>query len=339
MAKDMFAKRRAKYTKQAYQHALQSIRRDGRGHGAIPVASASQAFLEMKILERLGDWDPAGWAREILGYGVSWVDPSPEAIELGIPTRFLPDIALALMPVSGEEEMKRSADDDRAEVYGIPGLRYRSLDDRVILFVPGISGRVEIPIKDRGLWGKAVSIASHSWEGDTVFFWDESPEVWHPAEHAFVASFPEKHEVGNLFYRTSRLASDLLRRLPGICAPFIAHDMWFNYRREFGYSIEFEWQNSGAPHKVLDLLLDRRGGLRAGIDVGASGMPMSYFYSDDCNRVRLASDLGGCINLRHLQFTAAREYPLASAFGDIQRRKRLELECRYEFPSSEKFFY
>ncbi|WP_165494962.1 hypothetical protein [Actinomadura roseirufa] len=83
MPKDELARRRVRYTGQAHQHALNSVRRDGREHSAIPVARPPQSFLEALALERIGDWNPAFWAHNILGVGLAWVDPAPNGIALG----------------------------------------------------------------------------------------------------------------------------------------------------------------------------------------------------------------------------------------------------------------
>lgn len=145
MARDRLAVRRSHYTLQGHEHALESIRRDGRQHGAIPRAVPHQAFLEALALERIGDWNPACWTPDILGFGLSWVDPSPTSVTLGIPSRFLPDIASTLMPMSSTEEIAGSSDGGTAEVYGLPGLRFRLDSSTVILHIPGMDGRIEIP--------------------------------------------------------------------------------------------------------------------------------------------------------------------------------------------------
>ncbi|WP_028649016.1 hypothetical protein [Nocardiopsis sp. CNT312] len=337
MAKNRLARRRKRYTHQAHAHALESIRRDGRTCGAIPVAVGPQAFLEAHALERIGEWNPACWHHDILGFGITWVDPSPTSIALGIPTRFLPDIISALIPMSSPDELADSADDGYVEVYGLPGLRYRTVGCTAILSVPGIPGRIEIPVASPEIWEKAVLIAKASWDEGSVFFWDECPTDWHTAERAFTETWPRRYGIGNSYYRTSRLASDVLRRLPAICAPFAAHDMWFNSCSEDGYAIEFEWQNSGPPRKILDLLLDRKDGLRVQLKTCWDEQPISHFYSDDCTYVDLVSDLGGRLDLRHLRYPQRLSNNTRPTVFDVVRQHRLELERQYGYPSSEKF--
>ncbi|MFE3455931.1 hypothetical protein ACFXKD_00175 [Nocardiopsis aegyptia] len=247
MVKNRFARRRKRYTHQGHEHALESIRRDGRACGAIPVATGPQAFLEAHALERIGEWDPACWHHDILGFGITWVDPSPTSIALGIPTRFLPDIISALIPTSSQVELADSADNGYAEVYGLPGLRHRTVGRTAILSVPGINGRIEIPVASPEIWDKAILIAKASWDEGSVFFWDECPTDWHPVERAFTQAWPERHGIGDNYYRASRLASDVLRRLPAICAPFAAHDMWFNYRGKDGYESSSNGRTAARP--------------------------------------------------------------------------------------------
>jgi hypothetical protein len=340
MSRNRLALRRSRYTLQKSGHSAESLRRDGRHLGAIPRAVPHQAFLEALALERIGDWKPDLWRPDILGFGLTWVDPAPDAIGLGIPTRFLPDIAATLIPVSTRDELAGPLDGRSAQIYGIPGLRYRQDGDTVILTIPGITGRIDISLASPDLWEKAHLIAQGEWDDTAVFFWDLHPDTWHPAESAFVAAWPDRYAIGGLNYQTSRLASDVLRRLPGICKPYSTHDMWFNFGRDEGYHIEFEWQNSGPPREILGLLLDRKDGLNVRLDTRPHGKPISYLYSDDCAYVRLPSCTGGRLDLRHLRDSPAvleatkNTKPLRR---DRTIERRLELERKYDYPSSEKF--
>jgi hypothetical protein len=339
MVRDRLAVRRSRYTLQGYEHALEAIRRDGRQHGAIPRAVPHQAFLEALALERIGEWRPACWRPDILGFGIAWVDPSPACITLGIPTRYLPDIASTLMPSSSIDALADSNDGPYAEIYGLPGLRFR-LDGRtVILQIPGMAGRIEIPTASPDLWEKALLIAQASFDDTVVSLWDLLPDTWHPLERAYAVSWPERYAIGGVQYRASRLASDVLRRLPGICRPFSRHDMWFNFGRKEGYEIEFEWQDSGPPRDVLDLLLHRKDGL--GVRIDTQDRPVGRLYSDDCTYVRLVGDTGGFFDLRRLQRSpetceALRRYR-ATRRRDPVAERRLELERKYDYPSSERF--
>ncbi|MCA2230196.1 hypothetical protein [Nonomuraea aurantiaca] len=339
MAKDKLAIRRSRYTLQGYEHALESIRRDGRQHGPIPRAAPHQAFLEALALERIGEWKPACWRPDILGFGIAWIDPSPTGITLGVPTRYLPDIASTLMPTSSAAELVDPIDGESAQIYGLPGLRFRLDGSTVILHIPGMAGRIEIPLASPGLWEKALLIAQASFDDTTVFFWDLLPDTWHPLERACAASWPERYVIGGIHYQASRLASGVLRRLPGICRPFSAHDMWFNFGRDLGYEIEFEWQDSGPPRDVLDLLLHHKDGLNVRID--SQGMPLNHFYSENCTYVRLLGDTGGCLDLRRLRHSpetreALKRYRAARGRDRVAER-RLELERKYNYPSSETF--
>ncbi|MGC4952987.1 hypothetical protein ACLQ2P_07190 [Actinomadura citrea] len=340
MAKNRLAVRRSRYTLQAHQHALESIRRDGPRHGAIPRATPHQAFLEALALERIGAWNPAFWNPDILGFGLTWVDPAPDGISLGIPTRFLPDIAAALMPTSSDDELAAPFCGKHSEVGGMPGLRFQPNGSSVILHAPGIAGRIEIPLASPDLWEKAVLIARACFDSTVNLLWDLMPDALHPVERAFTEGWPERYALGGAQYRASRLASDVLRRLPGICKPFSTHDMWFNFRGDEGYHIEFEWQNSGPPRDVLNLLLHRKDGLDVRID--PQDQPIGHFYSDDCTYIRMPGATGGRLDLRHLRdspqtLKALQHADLKARRWDHTVQRRLELERIYGYPSSEKF--
>lgn len=333
------ATRRSRYTLQAHKHALRSIRRDGPSCGAIPRAVPHQAFLEALALERIGDWDPAGWRPDILGFGITWVDPSPDCIAMGVPTRFLPDIAAVLMPTSSTAELSAPAHGREPQIWGLPGLRYRVAAKAVTLYVPGITARIQIPLAASDLWEKAVLIARAELDDNTVVFWDLAPDAWHPAERTFTQAWPRRYALGGAQYRASRLASDVLRRLPAMCKPYSAHDLWFNYFDDEGYHLEFEWQNSGPPRDVLDLLLHRKDGLDVHIDT--QGRPAEFAFSDDCTYLRLPSASGGRLDLRHLRDSprvlAALEADRATRSRDSTAEQRLDLERAYDYPSSAKF--
>lgn len=145
--------------------------------------------------------------------------------------------------------------------------------------------------------------------------------------------------IGSTQYKASRLASDVLRRLPGLCKPFSTHDMWFNFGRDERYHIEFEWQSSGPPRDILDLLLDRKDGLDVRID--SRDRSLSHYYSEDCAYVRLPGATGGRLDLRHLrdspEILQALEANRRALCRDRTAERRLELERKYDYPSSEKF--
>ncbi|WP_182907604.1 hypothetical protein [Microbispora sp. H13382] len=330
------ARKRALYTGQAHQHALKSLRRDQRkGCGPIPVATTAQAALEALILERIGEWSPVFWSPFVLAYGIAWVDPSPEDLIVGIPVQYLPDLIRELIPklhTSGP-----SANDD-IEIQGIAGLRFSYENGHVVLYRPGEPARVSIPLENESLWHKAIKIATDGFDSDLAFPWDSHPNAWHPAELYFInTSWPGRYAIGGEHYQASRLASDLLRRLPGLCSPFMAHDMWFNFygATDSEYYIQFEWQNSRPPNAVLDLILDRTFGLDVQIDLVHDQTSLADVYADHCTWVRLVSrdGSGSRIDLRYLRYNG----DLAEEFPPLfkgERSRRRELERIYGYPPS-----
>jgi hypothetical protein len=264
-----------------------------------------------------------------------WPEAGPRNLAEAVLTTFgaAGDATLRLLSDAAEELADGTG--GYAEVWGLPGIRHRTEDSVAVLYRPGLPGRIEIPLDHADLWEKAVLIAKASFE-DAIFFWDECPEDWHPSEKGFADSWPERYGIGNVHYHDSRLASDVLRRLPAICKPFAAHDMWFNFRGGDGYEIEFEWQNSGPPREILDLLLHDKDGLPVQIDTFNGERSTDHFYTDDCAFVSLQSQSGSRFDLRHLRYQRDRGDEARPTQRDPARR-RLELERMYGYPSSEKF--
>ncbi|WP_169981719.1 hypothetical protein [Microbispora sp. H10836] len=330
------ARKRALYTGQAHQHAIKSLHRDqGKGSRPIPVASTAQAALEALILERIGEWNPVFWSPFVLAYGIAWVDPSPEDLTIGIPAQYLPDLIRGLIPTL---HPKAASASDDVEIQGIPGLRFSYEGGHVVLYRPGETARVRIPLKNESLWHKALKIGIDDFDSDLTFPWDSHPNAWHPAELYFInASWPGRYAIGGEHYQASRLASDLLRRLPGLCGPFLAHDMWFNFHgaTDSEYYIQFEWQNSRPPNAVLDLILDRTFGLDVHIDLVHDQHSLADAYADHCTRVRLVSrdGSGSRIDLRYLRFKGDLAEEVPPLFEGVRSRRR-ELEHLHDYPLS-----
>jgi hypothetical protein len=305
MSKYRPAVRRAAYTGQNYQHALESLRRDSNQCRPIPIATKDQSDLEALFLERLAGWRPDVWHPDMLAFGVAWVDPAPECITIAIPTRYLPNVIREIIPTISNEDTDPIFPDPILDVGGIPGLRFTHAEGRVLLYRPDRPGRIIIPIASPDTWDKAVTIGLDILAGRPRLPWQTHPRQWHPAENRYEQDRRHRLGIDSEHYRASQLASDVLRRLPGLCAPFAAHDMWFNRfaERKWQYQIHFEWQNSGPPHQVLDLLLHPAYGLDAHL-VPCEGLGQhsaADCYTDACYRVRLADPNGCTIDLRHLR--------------------------------------
>ncbi|GAB3450189.1 hypothetical protein GCM10027570_25130 [Streptomonospora sediminis] len=78
--------------------------------------------------------------------------------------------------------------------------------------------------------------------------------------------------------------------------------------------------------------------MRVQIKARGEEQPISHFYSDDCVYVGLVSDVGGRLDLRHLRYTQRPPDNPRPSILDGMRQRRLHLECKYDYPSSEKFF-
>jgi hypothetical protein len=92
-------------------------------------------------------------------------------------------------------------------------------DTAVVLHLPGVAARIEIPLDSRELCEKATLIAQASWNDGTMLFWGDGFADLHPAERTFTEWCPDLYGIDHRRYKASSLASDVLRRLPGICKP------------------------------------------------------------------------------------------------------------------------
>ncbi|MFI6883776.1 hypothetical protein [Streptosporangium canum] len=339
MGKNKTARKRALLTGQSHQHALMSLKRDrGQGAAPIPVAPIWQAAFEALLLERIGEWDPDFWCPGVLPFGITWVDPSPYDLTIAIPRRYLPDLIRQLIPTIDYGQWHRPRDDD-FEFHGVPGLRFRYENCYIVLYRPGQPARVKIPLENETLWHKAIKIATAEFPPGTILPWDTNPQDWHPAETYYsTVSWPARYAIEGEHYQASRLASDLLRRLPGICKPFVSHDMWFNFYGSTAaeYHIQLEWQNSQPPHAILDLILDRKFGLDVQLELVHDQESEADCYTDQCRWVRLRSmdESGSRIDLRYLKFEPVSPPEGLFVIFEEVRQQRLELEHKYGYPSS-----
>lgn len=320
------AHRRSLFTREGYQHAIEALGRAGGGR-PIPVAYADQAAFEALFLERVGEVDLDLWEPTVLPFGISWVSPYPDSIDVGVPRRYLPDIIRQIIPTVFAEDTYQVGPEcgDVLEVQGIPGLRFRYEAGHVVLYRPGRPGRIRIPAKEI-TWRKALWIALRAWDDRATVLWDSHPNEWHPLETRFVEDWPARFRIDGEHYRASRLASDVLRRLPGICRPPSCHDMWVNFhgRTAAEYYIQLEWAHGLPPAPILDLLLDPEFGLNVDIQLTYGQQTQQDCYTDDCSHVRLISldGTGSRIDLRRLMHrTSDQESPLGL---ELRRRSLVE---------------
>jgi hypothetical protein len=108
------------------------------------VASLDQAALEALFLERVGEVSLDLWEPAVLAFGIAWVSPRPDSLDVGIPSRFLPDIIRQITPTVLTEDLRGdiSGDNDVVEAQGIPGLRLRHEAGYTVLYRPGLPGRI-----------------------------------------------------------------------------------------------------------------------------------------------------------------------------------------------------
>lgn len=328
-------RRRSLYTGEGYEHASHALDQAD-GGSPIPVASLDQAALEALFLERVGEVSLDLWEPAVLAFGIAWVSPPPDSLDVGIPSRFLPDIIRQISPTVLTEDLRGdiSGDNDVVEVQGIPGLRLRHEAGYTVLYRPGLPGRIRIRATESA-WRLAWRIARHPWADRVVALWDGHPHDWHPLEIRYLTDgWPGRYQIGREHYQAGRLASDLLRRLPGICTPPSCHDMWFNFhgKTDAEYHIQLEWELGQPPAPVLDLLLDPVFGMDVDIELTYGQVTLEDCYADCCSRVRLVNRDGtrSRIDLRRLMLpTPKEEMSRLSRSRQHRHAKRHKLQALY----------
>lgn len=245
---------RAAQTGETPEQARAALLRLGPGTPPIPdAASEDQEFLESLFLEKLGRCRLHGWSSPSVPFMVSSVTPLPDELTVRVPAVFLPDLIFDIMPRWAVED----GDQDAPDVSGIAGLRALPERGRIVLFRPGFQGRIVIPVRPN-MWRKACLVATdlNGSPGRVQMPWRISPTKCHPVEIRYMESYPSRYSPDSQRYG-SRFASQLMRRLPGLCPPphGIYHDLWFN---KIGRkcSIQFEWKDGPSHAAVLKRLLD-----------------------------------------------------------------------------------
>jgi hypothetical protein len=322
---------RAAHTGETYQQALTGLRQLKPGTPPVPDAgSQDQAFLESCVLERLGRCDKDRWRYYMLPFAVRSVTPHPDEIVIRIPAEFLPDVLREILPGWPAEHDDR----DTPEVYGIPGLRARHEQGRIVLARPGFPGRVAIPAS-RDRWRKAALVAADLNGGPGNFHmpWLTSPADWHPAEIRFTEAWPERFCPDGRDYGSSLFESQLLRRLPGLCpAPrAIYHDLWIN-RHTATCAIQFEWENGPSRAAVLGRLLDAEFGPGADIEL-LDDQTTADCYGDAPPRVKVRSarEPASVIVLRRTATDDTEMNLLAREFGETRRARRTAIEDKHGY--------
>jgi hypothetical protein len=226
---------------------------------------------------------------------------------------------------------------DDAEVYGIPGLRASVGHAAVVLRRPGRTEQVTIPCPP-GRWRRAAKVAADTLGHDPTLRlpWAERRHDWDPAEIGHVESYPRHYSPASWQYQHSQFASQIMRRLPGLCSgprPYF-HNLWLN---RFGdsCSIQFEWASGPPITAVLRKLLDPVYGPGAEITL-LDGQTI-----DDCHaertyqvNVRSARQPECWISLRrHVQEAQVTDWDLLDSLGQVRRSCRAEAEMRHGYPA------
>lgn len=320
-------------TGESHNQAIVEIRRIPAGALPIPEAAhTDQAFLESCFLEAIGQCPKDRWRPRLLPFAVRSVTPRPDELIVRVPAEFLPDIIGGIMPswAAADEEAGTVS-----QVHGIPGLRARHQQGRVVLTRPGLTGRISIPAP-AGRWRKAALIAADLGGRDhgMQMPWLTHPFDWHPAEARWVASWPGHYSPDSRQYRDSLLASQILRRLPGLCPVPRAyyHDLWFN---RFGdtCAIQFEWALGFPHHVVLSRLLDPVFG--PGVDIAPhDGQSLEDCYADTARHVRVQSarQPATWIDLRRTVWDEDKhDESFVREFAKQCRRRRDIADARYSY--------
>ncbi|MEV7010771.1 hypothetical protein [Streptosporangium sp. NPDC051022] len=247
------ARQRVSYTGETHNQARHAL---GRLHPAgppIPHASLDQAALEAALFLQLGRIDHSPWPTGAPAFGVTSLTPYRDELVIRIAKPFLPDVIAHIMPTC--------AGDDSGEIYGVVGLRAHPGNDHVILYRPGVDGRIRIPVRPAD-WDKAALVGLGYWWEDVQTPWLTHPVEWHPAERAFIDAWPRRLAIGGDFYRDSAFISALLRRVHLLHGTDVDYwQMWINSHPGEGYDVHLLWANGGEHTVVVDRLRDPLFGL------------------------------------------------------------------------------
>jgi hypothetical protein len=328
---DMLCKGRIACTGESWECGLTELRNTPHGTPIPDAGSPGQSALESEFLEVIGKCDPDRWQPHTLPFLITSVIPRPDELIVRIPDDYLPDVICDLMP-------KWLDDEDDNEVSGIPGLRadVRRESGKVRLHRPGLPGCISIP-RTANRWHKALLVAgdllSHKSREGLQLPWLTGQPEWTDTEIAFVEQYPRWYGTASWQYRNSLFASQILRRLPGLCADPRAyfHDMWFN---RFGDTcqIQFEWADGPTHKAAIDLLLDPVFGPGAEIDL-FDGQSLEDCMSDSEYRVNVRSiqQPATSISLRRMLRGSRETDPALLRMLNTRASQRAAIEARYGY--------
>ena len=331
------ARGRSARTGESCRDALNEIRLLQPGTPPIPsAANMHQAALESDFLEAIGKCPKDRWRPRMRPFAIKSVTPRPDALIVRIAAKYLPDIVRDIAPAWRPEEVK---DGEVVNMSGIPGLRAFHKRGHTVLSRPGVPGRIIIPVPaDR--WRKAVLVAADLWgyEGGTCSPWLTRPRQWHPAETRLAENRPERYATDGWQYGNAWLASQILRRLPGLCPmpwPYY-HDLWFN---RFGdkCSIQFEWAFGATHDVVLGRLLHPVFGFNGEIALlGEQTLADCYSGSEYGVNIQYVPQPACSISLRRAVWEPADgDEAAAMEFGQLKWPYRSAVEKKYGYGTAQ----
>ncbi|WP_406314575.1 hypothetical protein OHA77_39820 [Streptosporangium sp. NBC_01639] len=251
------ARQRMLYTGETFNQARHALERLDAADPPVPNASPDQAALEAALFQELGQIDHSLWQTGDPAFGITSITPQRDELVMRIAKPFLPDVIAHIMPTY--------ANNDSDQIYGVPGLRARKKNDHIVLYRPDMPGRIRIPVRPAD-WDKAAIIGFTFWWENTRAPWLTSPTEWHPAEKAFVETYPKRWAFDNVSYRNSGFISGVLRRVHTLHGPHIDYwKMWVNGANCDTCDIQLLWANGGEHVKVIDWLREPTFGLNLDI--------------------------------------------------------------------------
>ncbi|MDQ0366877.1 hypothetical protein [Catenuloplanes indicus] len=280
----------------------------------IPHGSPAQANLEHEVLMLLGhrgETTAHGWKPGDDPFGISWLTPYLDALDIGVKQTALPDVLGALMPTYRPG----------GEPHGLWGLRAEVSADGVQLRRLGLPGVVRIPGIRRAQWWRAAAayLETRCDSHEMQLLWRTHPHRMHPEEESFAHKYGAGYTTDARFREVPPLTSALLRRHMIFRHPSIAAvDLWRNWER-----IELEWADGPDHTTVIEALLDA--------ELGASGAVSARCRcasGDDCFAIELTMQAApnAVLRLRRCRYGWAE---VREQFSDEARAKRYAALRRY----------
>lgn len=315
------ARRRARYTGEKHADAVNAIRQLSRSQAWIPTANRDQALLELEFLGLIGRPHArarAGWRPGEDPFGIRWVRPYEDRLDIGVRLRYLPSLLRAILPTYSYDD---------AEPHGMCGARVRLGRTAVELYRVGLPGQIRLCGLSRAGWWQGLNTMLAELTNDgipgTSAIWHRLPDRLHPQEEACARRYSPGYSPPSqgLCEELADLASGFLRRhlILRQGAVVTGVDLWMHY------SIEFEWFDGPTHQELVDAFTDDEFGLNVVLDERpcTDCSPSACEYS-----VQLQGAGGARISLRRGRSRAG--MTLRDDYNERWRRKRLAGLAEYE---------